>query len=809
MMLLKTIIRPNSLLYGRVYVLSLLLIVCCSHQGLTQQNASIMGTVTDEYNHVVPGVHVFLEGTSYRGATDKDGSFTFTDLKKGNYVLKASSVGFINFEQNVSVKYDKPLKLLIQLVEEAELLDQIEITGKSEKQEIIEAPLAISLVNIEPLQNRNLDLQQALNRVAGVRVREEGGLGSGFNLSINGIGGRGVRYFIDGVPLENLGRSLQINNLPVTLIDRIEVYKGMIPVALGADALGGAVNIVTNQYRSNYLDASYSRGSFGTHKAAVNSRYTPNSSGFTVGINGYYNRADNDFLVEGQGVFVVEQGKRLPTTARRFHDEYSAYLGQIELGYLNKAWADRFLLSASYSGLNDETQHGVTMEEVFGDVREEETNKLLSLRYDKEFSSGLSLDIYGLYNSLDLIVIDTAARVYSWNGLYTPAPNQRVGEVFSYKTKASFTDETLLGRSNVSYKINANHELAFNILSSTTERTGRDPIRFPERSDDFYQEPATLTKMVSGISYQFKGLKSRLETNVSVKHFYYASLAIPPYGNVENQQDYKDQDYGIGAAVKYGILPGLSAKTSFERTLRLPAEDELFGDGLVVRPNPDLVPETSLNANFGFQYSREIKNSHNLLVNLNGFYRDISNQILATRFDIRFLINRNVREVRGLGGEIEVQYQFKDWLNLVHTSSFQDLRDNKKFEDDNSGVVRSNYRAILPNTPRFFSFTEVSFSSQNFFKQGDALSLYYNLNYVHEFFLTWAQAGSEREEFKNTIPTQWNHGAGINYSLEDGRYNVTFEVSNITDNLIYDNFALLKPRRAYSLKFRYFIRNLL
>ncbi len=50
--------------------------------------------------------------------------------------------------------------------------------------------------------------------------------------------------------MDYLGTSLTLNNIPPSMIERIEVYKGVVPVHLGADALGGAVNIVTkDEYR--------------------------------------------------------------------------------------------------------------------------------------------------------------------------------------------------------------------------------------------------------------------------------------------------------------------------------------------------------------------------------------------------------------------------------------------------------------------------------------------------------------------------------------------------------------------------------
>jgi outer membrane cobalamin receptor len=139
-------------------------------------------------------------------------------------------------------------------------------------------------------------LSHALDRVSGVRVREAGGVGSRSELSINGFSGNQIKVFIDGVPMDNFGSSFQLNNIPVNLADRVEVYKGVVPIWLGGDALGGAVNIVTNSKPRTYVDASYSFGSFNTHRSAVNAGYTA-KSGFTTEINAFQNYSDNNYWV--------------------------------------------------------------------------------------------------------------------------------------------------------------------------------------------------------------------------------------------------------------------------------------------------------------------------------------------------------------------------------------------------------------------------------------------------------------------------------------------------------------------------------
>ena len=153
------------------------------------------------------------------------------------------------------------------------MLDQVTIVGKSKTQRLREGAYSVNAIDVRSMVNTLASLNSIVDRTAGVKIREEGGVGSDFDLSINGMSGNSVRYFIDGVPLDTKGSSVTLANLPVNMIDHIEIYKGVVPTWLSSDALGGAVNIVTNRKKINYLDASYGIGSFHTHRADLSGQY--------------------------------------------------------------------------------------------------------------------------------------------------------------------------------------------------------------------------------------------------------------------------------------------------------------------------------------------------------------------------------------------------------------------------------------------------------------------------------------------------------------------------------------------------------
>ena len=124
-------------------------------------------------------------------------------------------------------------------------------------------------------------------------------MGSKVNYNINGLSGNSIKIFIDGVPASNYGPSFSLSSIPSALIERIEVYKGVVPGYLSEDALGGAINIILKQRRNKSLTTSYSIGSFNTHQWNAAGSYRWNN-GLTFDGSAFYNYSDNSYKVWGK-----------------------------------------------------------------------------------------------------------------------------------------------------------------------------------------------------------------------------------------------------------------------------------------------------------------------------------------------------------------------------------------------------------------------------------------------------------------------------------------------------------------------------
>ena len=128
-----------------------------------------------------------------------------------------------------------------------------------------------------------------------------------------------------------MGGSFGLNNIPVNFAERIEVYRGVVPVGFGTDAIGGIINIVTPKRRRQwFVDASYSYGSFNTHKSYVNVGQAL-QNGFKYEINAFQNYSDNDYWIDSPVEDFVTARKKNMYTASMTHTITRRLLPNLDL----------------------------------------------------------------------------------------------------------------------------------------------------------------------------------------------------------------------------------------------------------------------------------------------------------------------------------------------------------------------------------------------------------------------------------------------------------------------------------------------
>ena len=516
--------------------------------------------ISKEKQEVVDFATVYLKGTTYGCTTNEEGIYHL-HAPAGKYTLVVSAIGYKTIEKPVTLVHGERIKMNVMIDPSVTELGEVVVVSNGVSRVKRSAFNAIA-VDTKEFQNSTKNLSDALAKAPGMKLRESGGVGSDMQLMLDGFSGKHVKIFIDGVPQEGVGSSFGLNNIPVNFADRIEVYKGVVPVGFGTDAIGGVINIVTNKKKRNwFLDGSYSYGSFNTHKSYVNFGQTF-KNGFTYEINAFQNYSDNDYQVDAP-VEDFETGridKDKKIRVRRFNDTYhnEAVIGK--MGIVDKKWADRLMLGFTYSHMYKEIQTGVRQEIVYGEKHRKGYSLMPSLEYSKRglFIKGLDVALTANYNKNATTNIDTASYKYNWLGdrklMNSP------GEQSNQYSRAD--NNNWNGTLTVNYRLAKIHMLTFNHVLNTFRRSNTSLLAKMESEDAIAKE---THKNISGLSCR---LMPSDNWNLSVFGKYYSLYVAGPMATTTNQDDYvrttrNMNSIGYGAAGTYFILPGLQAKLSY------------------------------------------------------------------------------------------------------------------------------------------------------------------------------------------------------------------------------------------------------
>lgn len=780
------------------------LLLLISISAFSQHKTMISGKVLSTEKTTVDFATVYLKGTNYGGTTNEEGIYHL-QAPAGEYTLVVSAIGYKTVEKPVKLMRGERTKMNVVISPQATELDEVVVVSNGVTRLKRSAFNAVAL-DTKALQNSTQNLSEALAQAPGMKIRESGGVGSDMQLMMDGFTGKHIKIFIDGVPQEGVGSSFGLNNIPVNYAERIEVYKGVVPVGFGTDAIGGVINIITKKNRNKwFLDASYSYGSFNTHKSYVNFGQTFRS-GLTYEINVFQNYSDNNYYVDTpvKDFTTGAINKKKIERVKRFHDTYhnEAVIGKI--GFVDKKWADRLMFGFTYSHMYKDIQTGVRQEVVFGGKYRKGYSIMPSLDYRKRdfFVRGLDVVLTANYNKNMTNNVDTSSYEYNWRGEMRPL--RMPGEQSYQNTRSD--NNNWNGTLTANYRIGKAHTFTFNHVINAFRRSNQSLLNEDSEANAI---PKETRKNISGLSYR---LMPTEHWNLSVFGKYYNQFIAGPVATSSAQDDYirttnSVRAMGYGAAGTYFILKSLQAKLSYEKAYRLPTNEEMFGDEDLETGDISLKPENSDNVNLNLSYN-ETFGKHSVYVEGGLIYRNTKDYIQRNISDLSggkygaTYVNHGRVETKGYN--ISVRYGFANWVSVGGNFTQMNVRDNVKTVTSGTNQESLTYGARMPNLPYQFANSDVTFYWRNLWKKGNTLSVTYDNLYMHSFPLYSEAVGSESEF---VVPTQFSHNLTLSYGIQNGRYNISFECRNLTNEKLYDNFSLQKAGRAFYGKVRVYFGN--
>lgn len=754
-----------------------------------QSKITIKGQITGEHNAPVAGATITIANTGSSAISDNKGNYTLSIAQKEKITVIFSHILYKTHQEELYTKGIETI-LNIKLRTKITALDEVLIQSELSVSQVEKQPLTVSVLDTKNLSSKTTSNADALGTISGVHVRQNGGLGSDVNLSINGMYGKQIRLFMDGIPLEHYSSEMNVGSVPATFFSSFEIYKGSIPISLASDALGGAVNMVSRDNVKDFMDLSYGTGSFNTHKLVLNSRYFFKKNSY-LSLNAFANHSDNDYKMEAE--LLDSYGNSAIATVRRFHNKFSNYMVRPELGVKNTSWADNAFISFYVSGNSNELQHDALAKQPYGKAVSKNAAIGTLLRYKKRgLFKKFDIDAYAVASYARPLLVDTSLNVYNWKGDVIAIRNQG-GEISSSGNMLHLKDKNISGQLNATWHLSPTIAILGSVQHSLFHRTGSDNIVEAYYGRDYYASPQSVRKTIGGLALKAGLLNNRLISVTSAKYFNFNAHGYSRDLSGFTAQSSQKENFGFGEAISYRFNPNFSSNLSYEYAIRIPTVSELFGDQMLMLPNLSLVPETSHNLNLGLNYKQSKLNTQ-----INGFYRSTDN-IIWQRPSSRYFMHQNLSKSSSLGVEGQVDCYLFDMIKLSVNATYQEIRNRSEVD----GSERY-YDKRIPNMPYLFGNASINYEHKKLVWNSLKMNFWYGMRYAHDFYLFWDIDGSR--ESKNIIPAQYPGHLGWSFTEKEGKYALSFDCQNIFNEKLYDNFRVQKPGRAFYLTLNYTLK---
>jgi outer membrane receptor protein involved in Fe transport len=781
----------------------------------SQSSYTISGTVKDSQGEPVAFANVVLNKNNKYGVTDENGKFRIANVSSGDYELRVSYIGYETYIQKINVQKD--LALAIVLKETAETLESIRLIAKTESAKQNAQALSISSLNVTQLQNQALGVEAVLKQSTGVVLRQNGGLGSAVNINLNGLQGSAVRLYYDGLPIELYGGAIQVNFIPVDALERVDVYKGVMPIDIGTDALGGGINFVSSRKNQPFLRTSYTIGSFNTHRFNFSGRFQFNNK-ISASILSYVNYSDNDYRMRNIRSIVenVDANGNVSISeeiidVRRFHDQFRSVFVEGSVKFQDFTWADELVISGGIATVDSDIQNGTQLAPTaVGEAVRGADSYLSKLRYNKGFlDNKLRFNINALYSESTNYTRDFSPFFYNWRGERLMTLNSLGNEISGAPTDREGDNYNWGVRLTANYDFSDNVTLSVSNYSEENSVQGRDPLAPTVIIDGVERDPnsfeSLLKKNIFGAELAFKFFDETLETQVFYKNYSYDANSVDidaarfssepltevPFINVTKNFN------GFGAALKYIFSEEFFVRTSFERAVRLPNIGEVFGDFAAVRPNFEIRPEQSDNFNFGINFRKRWAESKSFIADVGVFLRNQEDLIRPVPFGAegsRF-INEDDNEAKGI--EASFKYTHSDVLSFTSGFTAQRLQITD-IGDDSSARVGAD----IPNIAKLFFNFGVNYRIEKIFNTPNRFDIAWNYFFIDRYSINEVISLDDANPLF-VIPRQHLNNVNFSYSMPNQNLVITLGINNVFDQEIFDNWRVPRPGRNFNFKLNY------
>jgi outer membrane cobalamin receptor len=538
---------------------------------------------------------------------------------------------------------------------------------------VVEAPredraASASVITQDRTPRAAESVPQLLSEQSGVAVTRLGGMGSTSTVSLRGSTSNQVLVYVDGVPFNTAtGGGVDLGAIPLGDVDRIEIYRGMSPIAFGASGIGGVVSITTAVPKDNRLVLEAGGGSFGTAYGDARGAWNRGRLHLYAGVHGLTSEGDFSYVNDKGTVIQTSDYVQVNRRDNNLHQLDGTAKAVVDLA------GDRHLTASFALFGRDQGLPG------FGTLTNPQA-RLGTLRATGILAYESSQDL-GMCGRL-------RATAY---GNYALTHFEDIAhQINSSPTDAH--DRTLTTGATVDWRRVARPWLVFSgVFDGRLDRF--------RPSDDV---GPTLTGAPATRLFGAAGVEGDVWLQ-SIKFDIIASLRIEAAREETSGRDLFGQFLQTSGEVTH-VLPiarlslvkevssWLSLRANGGRYARMPSTTELYGNTGYLQGNPALKPESGLNADAGPLLSWK-RGTSGLYWSTDAFASRVSD-LIQFRFGNGRARPENLGSARISGVESSATLEWGRHARVVASGTFTDSRDTSTVDAYNGRqlALRPRYR---------------------------------------------------------------------------------------------------------------------
>lgn len=398
-------------------ILSLFFFVFLINFATAQRNtdANLIGDVKDAVTgEHVPFINITINNTVIGTTTDRSGHYFLKNLPVGKHVVRVSGLGYIPVEKEVDFVANNTIELNFVVRETALNLNELVVSANRNETNRKDASVVVGVLNPTLFATTNaVCISQGLSFQPGVRVETNCGTCGVTQVRINGLEGPYSQILIDSRPVFSaLAGVYGLEQIPVNMIERVEIVRGGGSALYGSNAIAGTINIITKEALNNSFNAGYNFEMIGgkspDHAVNLNTSIVSDDNKTGMYLYGSYrNRSPFDYNDDGYSNVPMLKSQ---TIGMRSYYRLSSQ-SKLTLEYHNmgefRRGGNRFDLQPHETEITEQLKHEINGGSLaynwFSPSSKRKLNAYTSLQHvnrDSYYGAGFNLNAYGSTQNL-------------------------------------------------------------------------------------------------------------------------------------------------------------------------------------------------------------------------------------------------------------------------------------------------------------------------------------------------------------------------------------------------------------------------